>query len=57
MKGRSKMFFSRKTQSIIEYVLLIGIVTAAFVSMQGYITRAVQAHLQTLQREIAREPQ
>ena len=51
------MLNKKKVQSILEYVLLIGIVMAAIVGMQSEIRKALQGRyhdsLQYLQRETA----
>lgn len=47
----------RKGQSILEYALLIAVVAAAFVAMQAYVNRAVQANLKSLEDQINESPQ
>lgn len=47
----------KKGQSTIEYALLIGIVAAAFLAMQLYVQRAVQANFKLIQDQINAEPQ
>lgn len=39
---------SRKAQSAIEYVLVLGLITAVFVSMQVYFRRSVQAKIKDM---------
>jgi len=47
----------KRAQSTIEYVLLIAIVTAAFISMKIYMQRSVQANLKIIEDQINAEPQ
>lgn len=47
----------KKGQSTIEYALLIAIVAAAFLAMQLYVQRAVQANFALVQDQINAEPQ
>jgi len=42
----------RKFQSIIEYVLLVGIVAAALVAMTVYVQRATQANLKLIEEQL-----
>ena len=42
----------KKVQSIIEYVLLVAIVVAAFSAMRLYVERSIQAHLKTIQDQL-----
>jgi len=46
LKGGSKL-----GQSIMEYVLVAGVVTAAFAVMSTYVFRSVQATQQMIQEE------
>jgi Flp pilus assembly pilin Flp len=41
-----------KAQSVIEYAILIATVAAAFVAMNVYVRRAVNAKLHTIAQEI-----
>ena len=41
-----------KAQSIIEYALLIAIVAAAFMAMNMYMQRSVQANLNMVEEQI-----
>jgi len=47
----------RKAQSTIEYALLIAIVAAAFLAMNLYVQRAVQANFKLIEDQINAEPQ
>lgn len=47
----------QKAQSILEYVLLIIVIGAAFAAMQVYVNRAVQANLKSLEAQINESPQ
>ena len=42
----------RKCQSILEYVLLLAIVVAAFAAMRTYVSRSIQAHLKVVEEQI-----
>ena len=42
----------RKAQSVIEYALLIAIVAAAFMAMNVYMQRAVQANFNVVEDQI-----
>lgn len=42
----------RKAQSMIEYALLIAIVSAAFLAMHLYMRRAVQANFKTIEEQV-----
>ncbi len=42
----------RKGQSTIEYALLIAIVAAAFLAMQLYMQRAVQANFKLIEDQV-----
>lgn len=46
------MLMSRRSQSIIEYVMLIAIVVAAFSAMRVYVQRAISAHLRVIEDQI-----
>lgn len=47
----------KKAQSTIEYALLIAIVAAAFLAMQLYVQRAVQANFKLIEDQINAEAQ
>jgi Flp pilus assembly pilin Flp len=47
----------RKAQSTIEYALLIAIVAAAFLAMNLYVQRAVQANFKLIEDQINAEPE
>jgi len=47
----------RKAQSTIEYALLIAIVAAAFLAMNLYVQRAVQANFKLVEDQINAEPE
>lgn len=44
-------------QSTIEYAVLIAIVAAAFLAMQAYVQRAVQANLAMIEEQVNAEPE
>ena len=46
------MLMSRKCQSIIEYVMLVAIVVAAFASIRVYVQRALSAHLKVIEDQV-----
>ncbi len=39
-------------QSILEYAILIGVVSAALIAMSLYVRRAIQANLKTIENQI-----
>ncbi len=43
---------SNKAQSTIEYALLIAIVAAAFIAMNAYMQRSVQANFNVIEEQI-----
>ncbi len=45
----------KKGQSTIEYALLIGIVAAAFLAMQLYMQRSVQANFKLIEDQVNAE--
>jgi len=45
----------KKAQSILEYAILISVVTAALISMSLYVRRAIQANLKTIENQINSE--
>lgn len=47
----------KKGQSLLEYALLISAVAAAFIAMQTYVRRAVNANLKSLQDQLNETPQ
>ena len=47
----------RKAQSTIEYALLIAIVAAAFLAMNLYVQRAVQANFKLIEDQVNAEPE
>ncbi len=47
-----KRFFNRGAQSLLEYVTLIAVITAALVAMYPYIQRAMNARLKQIQVEL-----
>jgi len=42
-------------QSVLEYAILIGVVSAALITMSLYVRRAIQANLKTVQNQINAE--
>ncbi|MDI6758184.1 MAG: hypothetical protein QMD94_00690 [Candidatus Omnitrophota bacterium] len=42
----------KKAQSLLEYAMLIGTIAAAFIAMNIYINRAVNAKLHNIESEI-----
>lgn len=48
-----KMFFNRKAQSIIEYVMLFLIVAAAIAVTHKYVYRSMNARLKQIQEELS----
>lgn len=47
---------SKKAQSIVEYVVLVGIIAMAFMAMQHYFQRSVNARLEQLRQEYSPNP-
>lgn len=43
---------SKRAQSIIEYALLVAIVTAAFLAMRLYVQRGVNAGLKEIENQL-----
>lgn len=41
-----------RAQSILEYTILIGVVSAALIAMSLYVRRAIQANLKTIEHQI-----
>lgn len=48
----SKLIIKEKAQSTIEYALLIAVVAAAFIAMQVYMQRAVQANFKLMEEQV-----
>lgn len=46
----------RKAQSVIEYALLIAVVAMAFMAMNMYAQRAVQANFKLIEDRVNQEP-
>ena len=46
------MVTSKKYQSIIEYVMLVAIVVAAFSAMKLYVQRSLAAHLKVIENQV-----
>lgn len=44
-------------QSFIEYALLIGVVSLAFVAMYTYIERSAKANLKLMEEQVKAEPE
>lgn len=42
----------KKAQSMIEYAMLVAVVAAAFVAMQYYMQRSVQANFHAIEEQI-----
>jgi len=55
LSAKRKLFL-RRSQSTIEYSILIAIVAAAVIAMQLYVRRAVKANLKVLEEQINAEP-
>lgn len=47
----------KKAQSIMEYAIIVAIVAAAFMAMNVYVQRAVQANLKTIEDQVNAAPQ
>lgn len=47
-----KVFYNKKAQSVLEYVTLIMIITAALIAMYPYMNRAINARLKQIQVEL-----
>ena len=47
----------KKAQSIMEYAILVAVVAAAFIAMNVYVQRAVQASLKTIENQVNATPQ
>ena len=54
--GQSKNFFKRwanKGQSVLEYAIIVAVVSAAFLAMSMYLRRAVQGTLYRIESKTA----
>lgn len=47
-----KIFSNKRAQSILEYTVLIAVISAAILAMQQYIQRAMNARLKQVQVEL-----
>lgn len=47
-----KIFFNKKAQSFLEYVMVILVLTTALVAMYPYMQRAINARLKQIQVEL-----
>ncbi len=47
-----KIIFQRKAQSITDYVLLVGIISAALLGLQVYMKRGIQANIKVIADKI-----
>ena len=47
------MFIRKNGQTVAEYVILLGLVAAAFIAMQAYMKRGVQGRLRDLAEQIS----
>lgn len=47
-----KIFFHKKAQSFMEYVMVILVITTALVAMYPYIRRSINARLKQIQVEL-----
>ncbi|MFH1397220.1 MAG: hypothetical protein ABIH27_01545 [Candidatus Omnitrophota bacterium] len=45
-----------KSQSILEYALVVSVVVAALSAMSMYVQRSVQANLKTIENQINAQP-
>lgn len=50
--GVSSRSFNKRAQSMLEYVVLIAVVSAALLAMHQYISRAMNARLRQVQMEL-----
>jgi uncharacterized protein (UPF0333 family) len=48
----AKIFFHKRAQSFLEYVMLIFVVVSALVAMYTYMQRSVNARLKQIQVEL-----
>ena len=55
LNHRNQFTKKRRAQSILEYSILIAVVTAALISMSLYVKRAIQANLKTIENQINAE--
>jgi Flp pilus assembly pilin Flp len=56
MKNDKMKLLDRKAQSTIEYAVLIGIVTAALITMWTYTKRSIQGRLKQVEEELDVRP-
>ena len=47
-----KIFYHKRAQSFLEYVMLLMVITAALVAMYPYIQRSINARLKQVQEEL-----
>lgn len=47
-----KIFYNKRAQSFLEYVMLIMVITTALVAMYPYIQRSINARLKQVQEEL-----
>lgn len=47
-----RLFYNKKAQSFIEYVILIALISAALLAMYHYMRRSVNARLKQIQVEL-----
>lgn len=47
-----KIFYQKKAQSFLEYVVLLAVVAAALTAMYPYMRRAINARLKEIQIEL-----
>lgn len=47
-----KIFYNRRAQSILEYVMLVSVIAAALIAMNVYMRRAINARLKQIQVEL-----
>jgi uncharacterized protein (UPF0333 family) len=47
-----RIFYGKKAQSFLEYVILILVITAALIAMFPYMQRAINARLKQVQLEL-----
>lgn len=52
MKGKRLMKMNKRAQNLVEYTLLIMAVAAAFLAMNLYMRRAVNAKLRNIELEM-----
>jgi len=47
-----KIFYNRKAQSLLEYAMLISVISVAIMAMSPYVQRAMNARLKQIQVEL-----